>query len=423
MTQQIQQTTEFASDAVALLSRLIHRAAKRGTEKVGTEHLLYMLLDDNEKPGAALVPGFQTSTSVSGQILARMGNDDLWVRTDEDTSSGSGDDSATSTSSSDHDHDNDDRIEADAAWREALWLSVRRSRPGPAREAPRPVPSGALRAAVLGALRQARREGSYTVHERHIARALLELPMSRAVEQMVLCRVDLAASAAALDAQAEAVRGGATPWTAEHEAESGSLALLRQSGLLGERGSWWMRGLTSWMARSAGDGSPILMVLRTEAVRQAERYGRDTAGPAELLLAVLALDRALTLAGKALPAELAEVNSVAEELRSCGVRHAALVRAAVALVPATGHTVPSPSEPFTPAGKVEMSAEGDQLVARVRLLAAERGAGTVGTAHVLAVLLDEEGTGEVVGRLLGESGADPDELAVLRDRLDGRLGA
>ncbi|AXG79438.1 Clp protease N-terminal domain-containing protein [Streptomyces paludis] len=405
---QVPQTTEFASDALALLSRLVHRAFKKGVEKVGTEHLLYILLDDNEKPGAALVPGLQASTSVGGQLLARMGGNS-WVRTDEDEDEVKGGGEGQQDPA-------DDRVEADAVWREALWFSVKQSRPGPAREAARPVPTGALRATLRGALRQARREGSYTVHERHIARALLEQPLSRAVEQMVLCRVDLAASAARLDAQAEAVRGGATPWMAEREAEAGSVKLLRQSGLLGERGSWLMRGMASWMTRSTGDGSLILMVLRNEAIRQAERYGRDTAGPAELLLAVLSLDRSLTLAGKALQAELAGVNSVAGELRSCGVRHAALVRAATALVPATGHGVPS-----TPAGEVELSAEAEQLVARVRLLAAERGAVTVGTAHVLAVLLDADG--EQVGRLLQESGADADALAALRTRLDDRLGA
>ncbi|WP_405612105.1 Clp protease N-terminal domain-containing protein [Streptomyces sp. NBC_01508] len=407
-------TTEFASDAIGVLSRAVRRATRRaGSQEagstsgvVGTEHLLFTFLDDTDELESALVSGMRESTSVSAQISAR--DERHWAR---DDSASAGADGAGAEGADDP----DDVIEMDAAWREALAeirdSGRRPSEPEEAASAPQPPePSGALRQTLLGALRLAREEGSPDAHGRHLARAMLATPGSRALEALTLCRVDLDAAASALDAQAEAVRGGATPWTAEKEAAPGSVQLLGRAGLLGERGVWWARGMLSWMARTAGDGAPVLLVVNHEARRQAVRYGRTAAEPVDLLLAVPALDRGLVVAGESLPEKLWAANSVADMLRSEGVRQVDLVRAAAS---AAGPSATTPGP-----GAVKLSAEADKVVAAARLLAAERKAETVGTTHLLAALLaDPEGAPT---RLLRECGADP---AALRTRLNASLGA
>lgn len=133
-----------------------------------------------------------------------------------------------------------------------------------------PHPTGALGETLLGALRLARAEGTPGAHQRHLARALLNTPESRALEVLVLHRVDLEAAATALDARAEAVHGGAKPRESEADAVLGSVKVLRGAGVLGEPGVWWTRRVLSWMSGSAGDGAPALLVLGNEARRQAE---------------------------------------------------------------------------------------------------------------------------------------------------------
>lgn len=392
-------TTEFAPDAVELLSHAVREAVSRTSSAVRTEHLLFALLSETEEPGAALVPGGRESGAVRGQIHAREERN--WAR----------DDSAP-TAPADASHapdDADDAVEVEAAWREALWTAARSARPLREEGATAPSPSGALRHALTAALRLAREEGSPQAHERHLARALLETRESRALEALALRRVDLTAAAAALDAQAEAVRAGATPWPAEAAAVLGTVKVLRGAGLLGERGVWWTRGMMSWMARTAGDGSPMVLVLSNQAQRQAVRYGRTETEPVDLLLAVVALDRGLTLAGLSLPKELLQVNSAADTLRSAGIRQAELVRAAAAAAGSARPAVP---------GDVKRSAHTDKVVAAARLLAAERGDETVGTTHVLTALLaDPEGP---PAHLLRECGTDP---VALRTRLEASLGA
>ncbi|MET4921699.1 Clp protease N-terminal domain-containing protein [Streptomyces sp. PSRA5] len=399
-------TTEFGSDAVKSLSRAVARAAGRESAAVGTEHLLHALLSDTEEPGAALVPSRPESITICGQIRARDVRD--WARDDSGrTEPDSGMDGTDSTRG----HDAlDDAGEVDAVWREALWFASQSERSLRGRGARAPEASGALRRTLLGALRLAREEGAQDVHERHLARALLETPGSRALEALSLRRVDVAAAASALDAQAEAVRAGAEPWPAEAEAVLGSVKLLRGAGLLGERGVWWTRGMMSWMARTAGDGSPLVLVISNQAQRQAVRYGRTETEPVDLLLAVMAVDRALTVAGVSLPEKLLVVNSAADTLRSAGIRQADLVRAATAAA--------EPPARYAVAGDVDRSAETDKVVASARLLAAERKDETAGTAHVLIALLDDpEGP---AAQLLRECGADP---AALRTRLEASLGA
>lgn len=397
-------TTEFAPDAIELLSHTVRQAVGRTSPAVGTEHLLSALLENTEEPGAALVPGGRESGAVRGQIHAREERN--WARDDSaPTSPADGSDAPDAPDS----HATDDAIEVEAAWREALWTAARSARTLREEGATAPEPSGALRHALTAALRLAREEGSPEAHERHLARALLETRESRALESLALRRVDLAAAATALDAQAEAVRAGAEPWPAEAAAVLGTVKVLRGAGLLGERGVWWTRGMLSWMARTAGDGSPILLVINNQAQRQSVRYGRTATEPVDLLLAVVALDRGLTVAGLSLPEELLEVNSGARTLRSAGIRQADLVRAAAAAAgPSAGSAVP---------GDVKRSAETDKVVAAARLLAAERKDETVGSAHLLTVLLtDPDGP---PARLLRECGADP---VALRTRIEASLG-
>lgn len=384
-------TTEFASDAIELLARTVRQAIRRTGPAIGTEHLLSTLLDDSEKPGEALVPGFRESGSVGGAIRAR--GTEHWAR--EDNGEGGQDEAP------------DDVIEVEATWREALWIAANSSKRMREEGAERPRPTGALRETLLGALRLAREEGSPGAHERHLARALLETPESRALEALALHRVDLEAAATALDAQAGAVRGGAKPWDAEAAAVLGSVKVLRGAGVLGEPGVWWTRRMMSWMSGSAGDGAPVLLVLGNEAQRQAVRYGRTEIEPVDLLLAVPALDRGLTVAGLSLPDELLAVNSAADTLRSAGVRQVDLVRAA---------TAAAPEAPTIPTG-LERSAATNKLLATVRLLAAERKDETVGTAHVLAVLLDD--LDGAAAHLLREIDTDPSEV---RTRVEASLG-
>ncbi|MFD5894709.1 Clp protease N-terminal domain-containing protein [Streptomyces sp. NPDC060366] len=401
-------TTEFGSDAVKSLSRAVRRAVGRESAAVGTEHLLHSLLSDTEEPGSALVPGGRESSTICGHIRAR--DERHWARDDSGRTAPAEGTDDTDTDSADGPHALDDAHEVDAVWREAVWIVSQSDRSLREEDARAPEPSGALRLTLLGALRLAREEGAHDVHERHLARALLETPGSRALEALSLRRVDVAAAASALDAQAEAVRAGAEPWPAEAEAVLGSVKLLRGAGLLGERGVWWTRGMMSWMARTAGDGSPLVLVISNQAQRQAVRHGRTETEPVDLLLAVMAVDRALTVAGVSLPEELLVVNSAADTLRSAGIRQADLVRAATAAAePPARYAVP---------GDVDRSAETDKVVASARLLAAERRDETAGTAHVLIALLDApEGP---AAQLLRECGADP---AALRTRLDASLGA
>ncbi|MFI6083370.1 Clp protease N-terminal domain-containing protein [Streptomyces sp. NPDC051217] len=387
-------TTEFASDAVELLSKTVRHAVGRGPA-VGTEHLLYALLDDTDEPGTALVPRGRDSGSVRGQIRGR--EEQNWARDDSGVSGES--------DAPDDVHASDDAIEVAAAWREALCEAARASKPLREEGAKPPRLSPALRRTLLGALRLAREEGAPDAHERHLARALLRTPESRALEALALCRVDPAAGAGALDAQAEAVRAGGAPWPSEAAGVRGTVKAMRNAGLLGERGVWWMRGMMSWMGRSSGDGSPVVVLLSSEAQRQAVRYGRSETEPVDLLLAVMALDRGLTVAGLSLPGELLVANSAAQTLRSAGVREADLVRAATAAA--------NPAPEIIAPASVERSVETDQVVAAARLLAAERKDETVGTTHILWALLADPGS--PAAQLLRETGTDPTEL---RNRLD-----
>lgn len=386
-------TTEFESDVMDLLVEALRQADRRECPAVGTDTLLAALVMGDTDAGAAIAPGMRKAGALSGIISGRAGRG--WVSDD-------GGDSAQVAAGA-------DEQEVTAAWREAHWRLGLGSR-GPAADSGRERPgmTGAMRASLLLALRSARAEGAIAVRCRHVARALLDLPDSRAREALLSRGLDAATAATALDALD-------TRALAESEGpESRAVTLLRRSGTLGKSGNRLTRALTSWTSGSAHYGSPVPFAVSVEATRQAVRCGRTAAEPVDLLLGILALDRALSVAGRALPEHLASVNAAAALVCRHGGRQSSLTLSATASAP-----VPS-------VAGVRLSASADRVMAVARLIAAEHGSPTVGTVHLLSALLDEPttdadaGTDSPVVRLLT---ADQVDVAALRAELRLRLGA
>ncbi|MGA6222459.1 hypothetical protein ACPESV_19265 [Streptomyces umbrinus] len=398
---------EFELDVMDLLVEALRDAVRFESPAVGTENLLSALVMGETDAGSAIAPGMRKAGSLSGLVSGRAGSGGAaWANDD-----GYGSTAVDATA--------EDEAEVDAAWREAQWrlgLKTGESRGSrkakePAGEPDRPLPgmTDATRMCLLLALRSARTEGTVAVRCRHVARALLNLPASRAREALVVERLDLAAAATALDAlDARA--------SAETEGpESRGVLLLRRAGTLGKSGNRLSRAFTSWTAGSSIYGSPVVFAVSVEAARQVARYGRGKTEPVDLLLGILALDRALAVAGRSLPEELAAVSTAAELLRRHGVRHGSLARAATIDAPAGG------------LDQTHLSDSAQQVRAAAQLIAAEQGSPTVGTVHLLAALLEapavdaEAGDeGRTVGRLLAAERVD---TAALRAELGTRPGA
>jgi hypothetical protein len=112
----------------------------------------------------------------------------------------------------------------------------------------------------------------------------------------------------------------------------------------------------------------VVPVVRGEAARLAVAAGRPESS-ADLVAAVLAVDRQLAVAGRRLRPELESGGAAA--LRAAGVD--------AAVLPVSGGAV-------------------DRAVAGAKLVAARRGDDVVGTAHLLAALLDDpaDPAGEVL---------------------------
>ncbi|MCX4767935.1 hypothetical protein OG562_44790 [Streptomyces sp. NBC_01275] len=396
-------TTEFEPDVMDLLVQTLRRAVRSELPAVGTDTLLGALVVGDTDAGAAIAPGMRKAGALSGVISGRAGRG--WASDDEvhraPLAAGA----------------EADGVEVDAAWREARWRFGLGSRGSASESGPvLPGMTGAMRACLLLALRSARTEGTTEVRCRHVARALLDLPDSRAREALLLQRLDPAAAATALhglDASAPEETEGP---------ESRGVTLLRRAGTLGKSGNRMTRALTSWTSGAAVNGSPVLFAVNVEAVRQAVRCGRAAAEPVDLLLGILALDRALSVAGRSLPGSLSEANAAAALLRRHGVRQVSLVSSASV----------TPSAAVPDGDRVRLSAAADRTVAAARLAAAEHGSPTVGTVHLLSALLGatatatatatdaDAGAGGVVVRLLA---ADHVDVAALRAELSLRLGA
>jgi hypothetical protein len=400
-------STEFELDVMELLVEALRDAVKFESPAVGTENLLSALVMGETDAGSAIAPGMRKAGSLSGLVSGRAGSGGAaWANDD-----GYGSTPVDAT--------DEDEAEVTAAWREAQWRlglktgASRGSRKAkePAAESDRPLPgmTDATRMCLLLALRSARAEGTVAVRCRHVARALLHLPASRAREALVVERLDLAAAATALDAlDARA--------SAETEGpESRGVLLLRRAGTLGRSGNRLSRAITSWTAGSSIYGSPVMFAVSVEAARQVARYGRGRTEPVDLLLGILALDRALAVAGRSLPEDLAAVSTAAELLRRHGVRHESLARSATIDAPVGG------------LDQTQLSDSAQQARSTAQLIAAEQGSPTVGTVHLLAALLEapavdaEAGDeGRTVGRLLA---AERVGTAALRAELGPRSGA
>ncbi|MFJ9585844.1 hypothetical protein [Streptomyces acidicola] len=410
-----------------LLVETLRRAVRRELSVVGTDTLLGELVMGDSAAGEAIAPGMRKAGSLSGSIAGRAGRG--WVSDDEVRGRGAPGVDGVDEETRQQAHREADEKEVDVAWREACWrfgLGSRRSAP----ESDRVLPgmTGALRACLLLAIGKARAEGTISVRCRHVARALLDLPDSRAREALLLERLDLAAAATALDA----LDAGAQKET--EGPESRGVTLLRRAGTLGKSGNPLTRAFTSWTSGSSVNGSPVLFAVSGEAVRQAVRCGRAAVEPVDLLLGMLALDRALSVAGRSLPASLADVNAAPALLRRHGARQASLVASASETQPA--------ALPADDGDGVWLSDAAERIMAVARLSAAEHGSPTVGTVHLLSALLDEPvtddagdtpdagstrdagdtdaGVGGVVVRLLA---ADQVDIAALRGELSSRLGA
>ncbi|MGW7578058.1 Clp protease N-terminal domain-containing protein [Streptomyces sp. NPDC054765] len=402
-------TTEFEPDVMDLFVETLRRAVRRELPAVGTDTLLGELVSGDADAGAAIAPGMRKAGSLSGLITGRAGRG--WVSDDEAPSAPVG---AGTGEEADQDADGK---EVDAAWREARWRVGFGAR-GSAVDSGRVLPgmSGAIRACLLLALRSARAEGTISVRCRHVARALLELPDTRAREALLLQRLDVAAALSALD------RLDASAPTETEGPESRGVTLLRRAGTLGKSGNRLTRALTSWTAGSTVNGSPVLFAVSIEAVRQAVRRGHAAVEPVDLLLGTLALDRALFVAGRSLPGSMEDANSAPALMRRHGVRQVSLVSSASASLSAA---VPD-------SDGVRRSAAAERVMAMARLSAAEHGSPTVGTVHLLSALLDESATDADAGAGAGAGAggmvvallaADQVEVTALRAELSLRLGA
>lgn len=395
-------TTEFEPDVMDLFVETLRRAARRELPVVGTDTLLGELVMGDTDAGAAIAPGVRKAGSLSGLITGRAGRG--WVSEDEASGAPVG-----AGTGAEADQVADGR-EVDAAWCEARWRVGLGAR-GSAADGGGVLPgmSGALRACLLLALRSARAEGTVSVRCRHVARALLDLPDSRAREALLLQRLDVAAASSVLD------RLDASAPAETEGPESRGVTLLRRAGTVGRSGNRLTRALTSWTSGSTENGSPVLFAVSVEAMRQAVRCGRAEVEPVDLLLGTLALDRALHVAGRSLPGSLEDANSAAALLRRHGVRQVSLVSSASAQPSAA-----------VPADGVRRSAAAERAVSMARLSAAEHGSPTVGTVHLLSALLDEPaadadaGAGGAVVALLA---ADRVDMVALRAELSLRQGA
>ncbi|WP_413101340.1 Clp protease N-terminal domain-containing protein [Streptomyces sp. Inha503] len=376
-------TTEFERDVLKLLLEAMRAVAKQEREDLGTESVLYALVSGDWAAGSAIAPGMRASGSLSASIGTR--GTSVWVSDD------AGDGAAGSP---------DDEREIDACWRgvrqeeaKRLRWKNRKKKEGEERQSLElPPMTGAVRTCLRKALEAAREEGTISVRVRHVARALVELPDTRAREALAVRKLDVSAALRALDA----LRGS------DEAPEPTAVLVLRKAGTFGKSGNPLTRKFTAWIfGGGAGFGSAVVGVVLSEARRSAVRRGASEEEPVDVLLGILALERSLTVAGRELPEKLTAANRGAELLRRHGVRQDALTRV---LLPTTGVAEGEPPEVGDTAGFER------RLLHVTELTASAQGSSTVGTTHLLAALLDETGTdaesAAEIERVLTESGAD-----------------
>ncbi|TXS41921.1 hypothetical protein [Streptomyces sp. OR43] len=391
-------TTEFGTDIVGLLLEAVSGAVRQERADVGTESVLAALVSGDSAAGSAIAPGMRASGSLAGSIGVR--GTSVWVSDD-------GTEDAAGTP--------DDEREIDAVWREVrqdrsrkLRWQNRRKEASEQEGTELPPVTGALRACLRMALEAARLEGALCVGVRHVARALVERPGTRAREAMTVEKLDVAAASAALGA----LRGS----DAEPEPEAGSVLVLRKSGTFGKSGNPLTRKFTAWIfGGGAGFGSAVVSAVRAEALRGAVRRGAPVQEPVDVLLGILALDRSLTVAGRELPAALTGANRGAELLRRHGARQDAVARVLFSSAEITEITeITESTEGGTTRGD-GTDGRDRRLLHVAQLTASAQDSPTVGTTHLLAALLDAAGTdaetAAEIERVLTEGGVD---VAALR---------
>ncbi|MFI6937691.1 Clp protease N-terminal domain-containing protein [Streptomyces sp. NPDC050418] len=379
-------TVEFEEDVVKLLLDAMRAAMRQERTDLGTESVLSALVSGDSAAGAAIAPGVKVSGSLAGSIGSR--GTSVWVSED------AGDGRPESL---------DDRQEIDALWREVRHDEADRIRWKNRKKEERdrasldlPPMTGAVRSVLHKALESAREEGVLSVCVGHVARALIELPGTRAQEAMLVEKLDTSAAATAL----EALRGS------DEVPEPATVLVLRKAGTFGKSGNPLTRKMTAWIfGGGAGFGSAVVGVVSSEATRGAVRRGQPQRRPVDLLMGILALERSLTVAERDLPEKLQGANRGAELLRRHGGGQEAMARV---LLPATGVVDVEPAEDREPADFER------RLLHVTQLTAAHHGSPTVGTTHLLAALLDETGTdaesAAEITRVLTESGVDVEAL-------------
>ncbi|MFD0647526.1 hypothetical protein ACFQ2Y_01415 [Streptomyces malaysiensis subsp. malaysiensis] len=282
-------TTEFERDVVKLLLEAMRAVDKQEREDVGTESVLYALVSGDWAAGSAIAPGMRAAGSLGGSIGCR--GTSVWVSDD------AGDGVAGNP---------DDEREIDAFWRvvrqeeaKRLRWKNRKKKEEEKKSLELPPMTGALRTCLRKALEAAREEGTVSVRVRHVARALVELPDTRAREAMAVKKLDVSAVPKALDALRES----------DEAPEPTAVLVLRKAGTFGKSGNPLTRKFTAWIfGGGAGFGSAVVGVVHSEAQRKAVRRGASEVEPVDVLLSILALERSLTVAGRELPEKLTAAN-------------------------------------------------------------------------------------------------------------------
>ncbi|MGC4942549.1 Clp protease N-terminal domain-containing protein [Kribbella sp. DT2] len=325
---------DHTTEAVRMLSRALARAARLGHPATGTEHLLFALLDAETPTAKALAPRLNDAGALMGTLAAQEPTD--WISTDTVEAAVPG------TTRPDAAQDRS----TDAVLREADRLRKKR-------EVAAPPATPALRACLRGATVHA--DGP-VVTSSHLLASLLDLPGCRAVEALRLRRVDRTTVATALDLSA-----GTSP-------EAAAQDVLQRTGAFPSGFTGW---LVQWMR---GRESSMLFGAAREAKRQAVRRGRAEVDSADLLLGVLSLDRLMLQAARG---EATSSDTGAAVLAARGIDLGSLLPAATV----------NPPQPLEQSLPVHGSAR--RVRARAHLIAADENAREIGTAHLVAALLEE----------------------------------
>ncbi|WP_433870946.1 Clp protease N-terminal domain-containing protein [Saccharopolyspora sp. CA-218241] len=365
-------TADASGEATTLLVEAFRQALRAGHPAVGTEHLLAALLRGDAAAKELLVPGGRGAEellAVVAKDAARWGSED-------------GTDDVVFA----------DHFAVGALLREVEWSAWQRKTDvaGESRsDELRPQATSALVAAIGRALLGAHELGVARAGATHLLLGLLHDPANRAGEALRERGLDPGGIRTGLTDHPSARQDG--PWHGD------SVTGLRHLGMLTERGPYW-GGLARSLS-SGGFGTPMVLTVRREAMRQAVRFGHPQVTTAHLVLAMLVVDEQIATSGQRLRKRFAVDNAGAELLRDRGVARAAAAGAVADLAPSGERS--RPTDPSLASG-----VEG--VLHRAREIASERGAKATGTNHLLIALLaadDDPGTA-----LLSTLGVDVGEL-------------